>query len=140
MYPDYDLDREQSLAERAVTLVTNNLSVANLWVLIPVILLGETDHGEKDFILMTPIIVISIFLFAVVFAPSSLFRQAFSMMGLFDEGGAQSIDAKSEAELESSDLQNNTIDQEDPVDETDDDIVYDKEEATVGLETSLKSL
>ena len=90
--------------------------------------------------MMTPIIVISIFLFAVVFAPSSLFRQAFSMMGLFDGGGAQSKDAKSEAELESSDIQNNTIDQEDPVDETDDDIVYDKDEASVGLETSLKSL
>merc|ERR1719500_1497222 len=52
------------------------------------------------------------------------------MMGLFDGGGAQSKDAKSEAELESSDIQNNTIDQEDPVDETDDDIVYDKDEAT----------
>ena len=138
LYPDYDLNREQSLAERAVTLVTNNLSVANLWVLIPLILLGETDHGEKEFILMTPIIVISIFLFAVVFAPSSLFRQAFSMMGLFDGGGAQSKDAKSE--LESSEIQNNTIDQEDPVDETDDDIVFDKDEASVGLETSLKSL
>ena len=41
MYPDYDLNREQSLAERAVTLVTNNLTVANLWVIIPVILLGR---------------------------------------------------------------------------------------------------
>ena len=41
LYPDYNLDREQSLAERAVTLVTNNLTVANLWVFIPVILLGK---------------------------------------------------------------------------------------------------
>ena len=41
LYPDYDINREQSLAERAVTLVTNNLTVANLWVIIPVILLGR---------------------------------------------------------------------------------------------------
>ena len=39
LYPD--INREQSLAERAVTLVTNNLTVANLWVIIPVILLGR---------------------------------------------------------------------------------------------------
>ena len=91
--------------------------------------------------MMTPLItVISIFLFAVVFAPSSLFRQAFSIMGLFDGGGAQSKDAKSEAELESSEIQNNTIDQEDHLDETEADNVFDKEEDSVGLETSLKSL
>jgi len=112
LYPDYHLEREQSLAERAVTLVTNNLTVANLWVIIPVILL-----------------VISIFLFALVFAPSSLYRQAFSIMGLFDGGGAQSKDAKSEAELESEEIQNNTIDQEVPESETEDDDVYDKDEA-----------
>ena len=81
---------------------------------------------------------ISIFLFAVVFAPSSLFRQAFAMMGLFEGGGAQSKDAKSE--LESSEIQNNTIDQEDHLDETEADNVFDKEEDSVGLETSLKSL
>ena len=46
LYPDYDLDRELSLAERAVTLVTNNLTVANLWVIIPVILLGNMRNGE----------------------------------------------------------------------------------------------
>ena len=46
LYPDYDLDMELSLAERAVTLVTNNLTVANLWVIIPVILLGNMRNGE----------------------------------------------------------------------------------------------
>ena len=44
LYPDYDLEREQTLAERAVTLVTNNLTVANLWVIIPVILLGNMSN------------------------------------------------------------------------------------------------
>ena len=61
-------------------------------------------------------------------------------MGLFDGGGAQSKDAKSEAELESEEIHNNTIDQKDPDGETEGDDVYDKEEASVGLETSLKSL
>ena len=91
--------------------------------------------------MMTPLItVISIFLFAVVFAPSSLFRQAFSIMGLFDGGGAQSKDAKSEAELESEEIQNNSIDQKDPDGETEDDDVFVKDEAAVILETSLESL
>ena len=44
LYPDYDVNREQSLADRAVTLVTNNLTVANLWVIIPVILLGKMTN------------------------------------------------------------------------------------------------
>ena len=77
---------------------------------------------------MTPISVISIFLFAVLFAPSSLFRQAFSMMGFLDRGGAQSKDANSE--LESSEIQSNSIDQ-DPVVETKDTEVDDKEETSV---------
>ena len=73
---------------------------------------------------------ISILLFAVLFAPSSLFRQAFSMMGFLDGGGAQSKDANSE--LKSSEIQSNSIDQ-DSVNETKDTEVDDKEETSVSL-------
>ena len=78
--------------------------------------------------MMTHFTVISIFLFAVLFAPSSLFRQAFSMIGLLDEGGAQSKDANSE--LENSEIQSNSIDQN-PVDETKESEVDDNEETSV---------
>ena len=61
-------------------------------------------------------------------APSALFRQAFSMIGLLDEGGAQSKDANSE--LESSEIQSNSIDQN-PVDETKESEVDDNEETSV---------
>ena len=63
--------------------------------------------------------VISIFLFAVVFAPTSMFHQAFSMMGFLD-GGAQSKDAKSEikthtiqGDLDESDEENKQSDDDD---------------------------
>ena len=81
-------------------------------------------------LLITLISVISILLFGLLFAPSSLFRQAFSMMGFLDGGGAQSKDANSE--LESSEIQNNSIGQ-DPVNETKDTEVDDKEETSVSL-------
>lgn len=73
--------------------------------------------------------VISIILFAVLFAPSSLFQQAFSMMGIvFDGGSAQSKDAKSE--MESSEIQSNSID-EDPIIKMKDTDVDDHEDTSV---------
>ena len=65
--------------------------------------------------------VISIFLFAVVFAPTSMFHQAFSMMGFLNlNGGAQSKDAKSEikthtiqGDLDESDEENKQSDDDD---------------------------
>merc|ERR1712223_1635691 len=61
LYPEHDEDL--SFMERAVTIVTNNLSIAT--VSIPVILL-----------------VISIILFAVLFAPSSLIQRVLINTGL----------------------------------------------------------
>ena len=54
------------------------------------------------------------------------------MMGLPDEGGAQSKDANSE--LESSEIQSNSIDQN-QVDETKDTQVDDKEETSVSFKS-----
>ena len=66
--------------ERAVTIVTNNLSIAT--VSIPVILLGPSLPSSSLPTELSYISVISIILFAVLFAPSSLIQRVLINTGL----------------------------------------------------------
>jgi len=91
-YSEYQLplqlEPEKSLAERAITLVTNNLSVFTLS--IPLVLLG-----------------ITIVLFAIFFAPSSLMEQMITSLGFVNNskaGDDNDNDKPEKKKIDTSDL------------------------------------
>ena len=88
MYPSSS-EPEKSLTERAVVFVTNNLTTATI---IPVILAGceiKSIYSLKD-----NVSVISIILFAILFAPSSWLQTLYNEVLQFMNSNAASKEAE----------------------------------------------